>query len=119
MALEIETDNEPHYEKLNHQLACVKTKTQLSFAVTGKLISTFVFSTCIVQFLYFLNLKFSVSSHLFVEPVRKPHCFSHIVAHTLNHFCSVFHCNDEMKGMDNKFSMSIDHSSNPRMKSVC
>ena len=34
------------------------------FAVTAKLISAFVFATRIVQFLYFLNPKFPVSSHL-------------------------------------------------------
>ena len=35
--------------------AYVKTKTQISFAVTAKLISAFVFATRIVQSLYFLN----------------------------------------------------------------
>ena len=52
---------------------------QISFAVTAKLISTFVFATWIVQFLYFLNPKFPVSSHLLwlhspvcVGPGRKP-----------------------------------------------
>ena len=55
-----------------------KTKTQISFAVTAKLISAFVFATRIVQFLYFLNPKFQASSHLLwlyslvcVGPVRK------------------------------------------------
>ena len=36
-------------------------KEQISFAVTAKLISTFVFATPIVQFHFFLNLKFQVS----------------------------------------------------------
>ena len=56
-----------------------KTKTQISFAVTAKLISAFVFATRIVQSLYFLNPKFQVSSHLLwlyspvcVGPGRKP-----------------------------------------------
>ena len=56
-----------------------KPKTQISFAVTAKLISAFVFATRIVQPLYFLNLKFQVSSHLqwlyspvCVGPDRKP-----------------------------------------------
>ena len=47
--------------------------------VTGKLISAFVFTTQIVQSLYFLNPKFQASSHLlclyslvFVGPGRKP-----------------------------------------------
>ena len=59
--------------------AYAKTKTQISFAVTAKLISAFVFATRIVQSLYFLNPKFQVSSHLVwlyspvcVEPVPKP-----------------------------------------------
>ena len=60
----------------------------ISFAVTAKLISTFVFDTRIVQFLFYLNLKFQVSSSFLclyrpvcVGPVRKPHCwFSHEAA---------------------------------------
>ena len=64
---------------------CKKTKGQISFTVTAKLISEFAFATRIVQFLYFLNPKFSASSPLLclyswvcVGPVRKPHCwFSH------------------------------------------
>ena len=56
-----------------------KTKTQISFAVTAKLISAFVFAIRIVQSLYFLNPKFQASSHLLwlyspvcVGPGRKP-----------------------------------------------
>ena len=41
-----------------------KTKTQISFAVTAKLISAFVFASRIVQSLYFLNTKFQASSYL-------------------------------------------------------
>ena len=41
--------------------AYTKTKTQISFAVTAKLISTFVFATWIVLT---LNTKFHVFSHL-------------------------------------------------------
>ena len=48
----------------NQQFAYAKTKTQISFAVTEKLISAFVFATRIVQYLYFLNAKFQASSHL-------------------------------------------------------
>ena len=40
------------------------TKTQISFAVTTKLISAFVFANRIVQSLYFQNPKFQASSHL-------------------------------------------------------
>ena len=52
---------------------------QVSFAGTTILISTFVFTTRIEQFLYFLNPKFQSSSHLlwmyswfYVESGRKP-----------------------------------------------
>ena len=44
--------------------AYAKAKTQISFAVTAKLISAFVFATQIVQSLYFLNTKFQTSSHI-------------------------------------------------------
>ena len=52
----------------------------------------FVFATCIVQFLFFLNLKCSASSHLLllyssvcVGPVQKPQCWlSHDMAHLRN-----------------------------------
>ena len=57
----------------------MKTKTQISFAITTKLISGFVFATRIVQSLYFLNTKIQASSHLLwlyslvcVGPGRKP-----------------------------------------------
>ena len=46
------------------RLAYAKTKTQISFAVTAKLISAFVFATYTVQSLYFLNPKFQASSLL-------------------------------------------------------
>ena len=59
--------------------AYAKTKTQISFAVIAKLISTFVFATRIVQSLYYQNPKFQASSHLLwpysqvcVGPGRKP-----------------------------------------------
>ena len=41
----------------NRIFAYVKTKAQISFAVTAKLISALVFTTRIVQFLYFQNFK--------------------------------------------------------------
>ena len=51
----------------------------ISFWVTGKLISVFVFTTWIVQSLYFLNPKFQASSNLLwlyspvcVRPSQKP-----------------------------------------------
>ena len=65
-----------------------KTKTQISFAVTAKLISAFVFATLIVQFLLYLNPKFQASSSFLclyrsvcIISVRKPHrWFSHEAA---------------------------------------
>ena len=42
----------------------VMRKPMYAKTVTTKLISTFAFATGIVQFLYFLNPKFPVSSHL-------------------------------------------------------
>ena len=56
-----------------------ENRTQISFAVTVKLISAFVFATRILQSLLYLNPKFQVSSHLLllyslvcVGPGRKP-----------------------------------------------
>ena len=56
-----------------------KTKALISFAVTTKLISTFVFATQIVQSLYCLNTKFQASRHVLwlyslvcIGPGRKP-----------------------------------------------
>ena len=48
----------------NRLFAYAKTKTQISVAVTAKLISAFVFAIRIVQTLYYLNSKFQASSHL-------------------------------------------------------
>ena len=69
---------EPHCEKTRF-FAYAKTKTQISLAVTAKLISALVFTTRIVQSLFFLNPKFQASSHLLwlyspvcVGPGRKP-----------------------------------------------
>ena len=63
----------------NRIFAYVKTKMQISFAVTAKLISVFVFGTRIVQSFCLPNPKFQVSSHLLwlyspvcVGPGRKP-----------------------------------------------
>ena len=68
---------EPRHEKTN--ILHMQKKTQISFSVTAKLISAFVFATLIVQSLYFLNTEFQVSSHLVwlcslvcVGPGRKP-----------------------------------------------
>ena len=61
-------------------------RSKISFAVTAKLISAFVFATWIVKFLYFLNPKFLLClySSVCVRPVRKSHCwFSHEAAHVM------------------------------------
>ena len=55
----------------------------------------FVFATRIVQFLFYLNLKFQVSGSFLclyrsicVGPVRKPHCwFSHEAAQIILIYC--------------------------------
>ena len=66
----------------NQQSAYSKTKTQISFAVTAKLINAFVFATRLVQFLLYLSPKVKASSMFLllhrpvcVGPVRKPHCW--------------------------------------------
>ena len=72
------SSNEPHREK-NRIFAYAKTKAQISFAVTAKLISASVFATRIVYFLFYLNPKFQASSSFLrlyrpvcVGPGRKP-----------------------------------------------
>ena len=79
---------EPRLDK-NQRFAYAKAKTQISIAVTAKLISAFVFATWIIQYLFFLNTKFSACSHLqwlyslvCVRPGQNPHCwFSRVAAH--------------------------------------
>ena len=56
---------EPRHEKTCF-LQIVKTKMQISCEVTAQLISAFVFATQIVQSLFYLNLKFQASSHLWL-----------------------------------------------------
>ena len=55
--------NEPSHGKTNNQHR-QKQRALISFAVTAKLISAFVFATRIKKFLYFLNPKFPASNHL-------------------------------------------------------
>ena len=64
---------------LGYLFAYAKTKTQISFAVTAKLINAFVFAIRIVQSLYYLHPKFQASSHFLwlyrpvcVGPGKKP-----------------------------------------------
>ena len=70
----------------NRNFAYAKTKAQIRFAVTAKLISAFGFTTRIVKFLFFLNPKFQAFDHflrlhrpVYVGPGRKPQrpVFSH------------------------------------------
>ena len=71
----------------NQQSAYAKTKTQISFAVTAKLISVFVFAARIVQSLFFLNRNFKLLACFcdcdwFVSDGLNPDCwFSHAQAH--------------------------------------
>ena len=53
----------------------VKTKEQISCAVTAQLISAFVFATRIVEFFFFLNPK-SQASSLFLS-LHRPVCVGH------------------------------------------
>ena len=93
---------EPSHETTNN-LHMPKTKTQISFAVTAKLFSAFVFATWIVQFFFFLNPKFQASSCLLwlhspvcVGTVKKPHCwFCHETAH-LFIICHPCKCNRQI-----------------------
>ena len=69
--------NEPRREKT--WFSHMRKQTQISFAITAKLISVFVFATRIVQSFPFLHTQFQVSSHLLwlyspvcVGPGRKP-----------------------------------------------
>ena len=76
----------------NRIFANAKTKTQISFAVTAKLISAFVFATRIVQSLFFLNTKFQAlaifcgcTAWFVSDLVGNPEDrFSHVVAHLVN-----------------------------------
>ena len=61
---------ERHHE--NSIFAYAKTKAQISCAVTAQLISAFVFTTHIVQFLLHLYPKFQASSHLLW--MHRPFC---------------------------------------------
>ena len=68
----------PH-EKTNNLHMRKQRRRSISFAVTAKLISAFVFATRIVHFLFFQNPKFQATSLLLclyssvcVRPVRKP-----------------------------------------------
>ena len=73
----------------NRLFAYAKTKTQISFVVTAKLISAFIFATWIAQSLYFLNPRYHASSDLL--SLHSPVCdgpggnpedrFSHNEAH--------------------------------------
>ena len=80
--------SEPCHEKIM-VFAWAKTKAQISFTVTVKLISAFVFACRIVQFHCFLNLKIlafamfiSCTGRFVSDLVRNPEdWFSHEGAH--------------------------------------
>ena len=56
--------NGPVHDKTNNLHPEAKTKPQISFAVTAKLIRAVVFAARIVQSFFFLNPKFQASSLL-------------------------------------------------------
>ena len=66
-------------------------------ALSAKLISAFVFATWIIQYLYILNIKFSISMHVmllcssvYVRPVRKLYCvLSHDMVHVAYNLCII------------------------------
>ena len=67
---------EPSHEKngfFHVRKQRLRSASRLSFAVTAKLISAFVFATWIVHSLIFLNPKFQASSHLLW--LYSPVCF--------------------------------------------
>ena len=73
------SENDLSSVMIKPDFAYAKTKTQISFAVTAKLISAFVFTPQIVQSFYFPYLKFQASSNLLwlysqvcVRPGQKP-----------------------------------------------
>ena len=80
------TEYEWHHEET---VMHMRKQRRRSALVTAKLISTFVFATWIIRFLYFLDPEFQTSSHLLWQysPVlirsgQKPECwFSHDAAH--------------------------------------
>ena len=71
---------------IRKQSAYAKPKAQICCAVTAQLISAVVFVARLVQFIFFLNLKFQsfslflcLFSSVCVGLIRKPHClFSHV-----------------------------------------
>ena len=102
----------------NQQSALAKTKAQISFAVTAKLISAFVFATRIVQFLLYLTPKFQASSSFLwlyrsvcVGPGRKPHCwFSHEAIHILISTTLVTWRDIQICSANNDTVISLDRS---------
>ena len=71
MTPKMKTRDEPRCKKTGF-FTYAKTKAQISFAVTVKLISNCIFVTRIVKFLFFLNLKFQASSLLLY--LHRPVC---------------------------------------------
>ena len=88
----------------NRLFAYAKTKMQISFAVTAKLISVFVFATQIVRSLYSLSPKFQASSHLpwlyslvCVWPGLKPRTTGFLTMR-LKQFCIIQHSTNGENG---------------------
>ena len=82
---------------MRKRICMCKNKGEISFIVTAKLISAFVFSTLIVQFLYFVNPKFPASSHLisactarFVSNLFEKHIVGFFMSQLLYSFEAAF-----------------------------
>ena len=96
--------------------AYAKTKTQISFAVTAKLISAFVFATQLVQFLSFLNTKFKplaifCGRTAWFKSDRVGNLedrFSHNKAHLSFAVCNDVTCKTQT-GNDTSYSPKIDY----------
>ena len=98
VTIETQIHNKIYEPRRENQLfAYAKTKTQISFAVTAKLISAFVFATRMVQSHFYRYPKFQASSHFLwlyspvcVGPGRKPRrpVFSERGSYFLHHLKS-------------------------------
>ena len=107
---------EPHRER-KRILAYAKAKAQISFTVTAKLISAFVFATLIVQFLFFVNPKFQASSLLLrlyrsvcVRLGRKPLRTSFLTS-------QLIYCLSELSPGENNVKASNLHMGKQRCRS--
>ena len=74
---------EPHHEKTRF----LQVRKQRRRSVTAQLNSAFVFPTQIVQFLFFLNLKFQASSHLLAMHICMKTCADQLCSNSIADQC--------------------------------